>query len=386
MFKRTTAISKLLKLKKFIKGVQGGSSAGKTFGIIPIEIDYAIKHPLTETSIVAESVPHLKRGAIKDFKKIMQETNRWNPDRWNATDFKYTFTNGSYIEFFSADVESKLRGARRDRLYMNEANNMSLYAYNELVARTKISVFLDWNPTNAFWFHSELMNDSDVDFIVLNYLDNEAAPESAVAFIEKAKEKGKTSSYWDNWYRVYGLGEVGSVQGTIFTNWKQCKEIPKEATLKGIGIDFGYTNDPTAIIALYYMDGRYYFDELAYQREMSNRDIANVVKPYNTLTVCDSAEPKSIAELRTYGIKAVPCEKGKDSVVHGIQAIQQLDEFYVTEQSTNLIKEERGYVWMTDKNGTALNEPIGINNHAMDAKRYVYTMTTKRNYGKYDIR
>ena len=138
MFKRTTAINKLLKLNKFIKGVQGGSSAGKTYGIIPIEIDYAIKHAGTEISIVSESIPHLKRGAMKDFIKIMQYTNRWNDTRWNATDFKYKFSNGSYIEFFSADSDSKLRGARRDRLYINECNNISFHAYTELAMRTKV--------------------------------------------------------------------------------------------------------------------------------------------------------------------------------------------------------------------------------------------------------
>ena len=146
MFIRTTAINKLLKLKKFIKGIQGGSSAGKTYGIIPIEIDYAIKNKGTETSIVSESIPHLKRGSIRDFKKIMMSTNRWIDSHWNATDFKYTFTNGSFIEFFSADNSSKLRGARRDRLYINECNNIDFNSFTELAMRTKDSIFLDWNP------------------------------------------------------------------------------------------------------------------------------------------------------------------------------------------------------------------------------------------------
>ena len=386
MLKQTTAQEKIAKLLTRVRVVRGGTSASKTFSIIPMLIQYAIREPKAEISVVAETIPHLRRGAMRDFLKVMDLVGMYQDDKFNKSTLTYTFTNQSYIEFFSADSPNKLRGARRDVLFINECNNVSWESYYQLAIRTRKFIYLDYNPVTTFWVDNELLGDRDVSMTVLTYKDNEALDESIVREIEKAKEKALTSTYWANWWRVYGLGEVGSVQGTIFTNWKQCKEIPKEATLKGIGIDFGYTNDPTAIIALYYMDGRYYFDELAYQREMSNKDIANVVKPYNTLTVCDSAEPKSIAELRTYGIKAVPCEKGKDSVVHGIQAIQQLDEFYVTEQSTNLIKEERGYVWMTDKNGTALNEPIGINNHAMDAKRYVYTMTTKRNYGKYDIR
>jgi phage terminase large subunit len=163
-FIRTTAVNKVRELKRFVKGVQGGSSASKTYSILAVEIDHCTKNPYTETSVVAESIPHLKRGAMRDFMKIMTVTGRFNAARWNATDFRYKFANGSYIEFFSADDDSKLRGARRDRLYMNEANNLSFHAYTELAARTKQSVILDWNPVNEFWFHSELMQDEDVDF------------------------------------------------------------------------------------------------------------------------------------------------------------------------------------------------------------------------------
>jgi phage terminase large subunit len=387
MFVRTTSINKLLKLDKFIKGVQGGSSAGKTFGIIPIEIDYATKHPNTEISIVAESIPHLKRGAIKDFKKIMMSTGRWFENRWNATDFKYTFANGSYIEFFSADIDSKLRGARRDRLYINECNNVSFHAYTELAMRTKQSVFLDWNPTREFWFHAELMNDTNVDYITLTYKDNEAAPKTAIDFIERAKEKAKTSDYWDNWYRVYGLGEIGQVQGTIFTNWHQIDNVPQEAKYIGIGLDFGYSNDPTAIVMVYKWNNEFILDEIAYQKELSNKAIADILKPYGGLVVCDSAEPKSIADLRSYGINATPCVKGKDSIINGIQKIQALERIHITKRSTNLIKEFRGYVWKTDRNGTALNEPIDFLNHGVDAIRYILShVIVSPNYGKYHLR
>jgi phage terminase large subunit len=387
MFVRTTSINKLLKLDKFIKGVQGGSSAGKTFGIIPIEIDYATKHPNTEISIVAESIPHLKRGAIKDFKKIMMSTGRWFENRWNATDFKYTFANGSYIEFFSADIDSKLRGARRDRLYINECNNVSFHAYTELAMRTKQSVFLDWNPTREFWFHAELMNDTNVDYITLTYKDNEAAPKTAIDFIERAKEKAKTSDYWDNWYRVYGLGEIGQVQGTIFTNWHQIDNVPQEAKYIGIGCDFGYSNDPTAIVMVYKWNNEFILDEIAYQKELSNKAIADILKPYGGLVVCDSAEPKSIADLRSYGINATPCVKGKDSIINGIQKIQALERIHITKRSTNLIKEFRGYVWKTDRNGTILNEPIDFQNHLCDSVRYILShVIVSPNYGKYHLR
>jgi phage terminase large subunit len=381
MFKYTTAIKKIRALKKFIKGIQGGTSAGKTFGIIPIEIDYCAKNPLTETSIVAESVPHLKRGAMKDFKKIMKETNRWVDSRWNATDFKYTFANGSYIEFFSADNDSKLRGARRDRLYMNEANNMTFHAYTELASRTKISVTLDWNPTSNFWFHEELLNDSDVDFLIINYEDNEACPESALNFILKAKEKSLTSDFWRNWYNVYGLGLIGNLQGVVFDNWKQVDRIPEYAKLKGYGMDFGFTNDPTTLIAIYEFEGIDYWDEIIYQTQLTNSELSKLMKSKSVSQlvniVSDSAEPKSIKDLKNMGwSKLLGAEKGKDSINNGINYIQE-KEIRVTSHSLNLIKELRSYVWQKDSSGKATNKPIDAFNHCIDAIRYYYTIEKK---------
>ena len=385
MFIRTTAINKLLKLNKFIKGVQGGSSAGKTFGIIPIEIDYAIKNPKTEISIVSESIPHLKRGAMRDFKKIMQETNRWIDSNWNASDFRYTFSNKSFIEFFSADNSSKLRGARRDRLYINECNNIDFNSFTELAMRTKQSIFLDWNPSNIFWFHNEIMKDENVDFIILNYKDNEAAPQSAIDFIEKAKAKGKTSDYWNNWFKVYGLGEIGMLEGVIFSNWKTIDTLPKDAKLIGIGLDFGYTNDPTAIIEIYNYNGTRILNELKYQTGMLNSDIAKEL-PKHVPVYADSSEPKSIEEIKRYGITIKGVTKGKDSINYGIDVMQR-QEYLVTSNSVNLIKELRAYCWDTDKAGTRLNKPIDTNNHAIDALRYheMETLGLNSNYGKYHI-
>lgn len=385
MFIRTTAINKLLKLKKFVKGIQGGSSAGKTFGIIPIEIDYAIKNPKTEISIVAESIPHLKRGAIRDFKKIMKETNRWNDNNWNASDFKYTFTNESFIEFFSADNSAKLRGARRDRLYINECNNIDFNSYTELAMRTKQSIFLDWNPSTEFWFHTEIINDDNVDFIILTYLDNEAAPESAIDFILKAKEKAKTSNYWQNWFQVYGLGQIGNLEGVIFSNWKQIDTIPKEARLIGCGLDFGYSVDPTAIVQVYQYNNQHILHEVCYRTGMINSDIAKIL-PKNVPIYADSAEPKSIEEIRRFGVPIKPVTKGKDSINFGIQ-IMQGQEYLVTKDSTNLIKELRGYCWDKGKDGKTLPIPIGTD-HIIDAVRYheMETMGLRKAYGNYDIR
>ena len=386
MFQRTTAINKILNLNKFVKGIQGGTSAGKTYGVLPVEIDYCIKNPMTETSVVAESVPHLKRGALKDFKKIMKDTNRWDERRWLRTDSKYTFSNGSYMEFFGADDHSKQRGARRDRLYMNEANNMTFQTYTELASRTKQSVTLDWNPTNSFWFHEHLINDSDVDFIILTYKDNEACPESAINFINKAKEKAKTSSYWDNWYKVYGLGQLGNLEGVIFTNWNQIDTIPLNARLLGAGMDFGYTNDPTTLIAAYKYNDMLIFDEVIYQKGLMNNDIYKLSKDVRCMIYADSAEPKSINELRRYGLNIKGVDKGRDSVNFGISLLHQND-FYVTSRSSNLIKELRNYSWDTDREGNTLNKPIDAFNHAIDAIRYfaMMTMSNKLNHVKITI-
>ena len=380
MFIRTTVINKISKLTKFVKGIQGGTSAGKTFGIIPLLINKASKKPLLEISIVAESIPHLKRGAMKDFKKIMVQTNRWFDERWNATDFKYTFANGSIIEFFSADNDAKLRGARRDGLYMNECNNMTFHAYTELASRTKEFVYLDWNPTNEFWFHKELLNDDDVDFLIVNYLDNEACPESALNFILKAKEKSKKSKFWENWYNVYGLGQIGNLEGVIFSDWKQIDKIPLDAKLIGRGMDFGYTNDPTTLTDIYFYNNEYIFDERIYRTGLTNPDIWREFKSLNMdnliYTIADSAEPKSIQELSHLGMKIQGATKGADSIMFGVQKMQEVN-FSVTSNSLNLIKELRSYTWATDKEGNKLNKPIDNHNHAIDGIRYFFNSKPK---------
>jgi phage terminase large subunit len=194
MLIRTTAISKIAKLDKRIKIIQGGTSAGKTFGVIPLLIDIATKHKNTEISIVAESIPHLRRGALKDFVKIMRWSNRFFESSFNKSLLRYDFKNGSYIEFFSADDSSKLRGARRDILYINECNNVTFESYNELAIRTKKRIYLDFNPANEFWVHTELKDEPDTDFLILTYKDNEALDERIVTEIEKNRLKATTSS------------------------------------------------------------------------------------------------------------------------------------------------------------------------------------------------
>jgi phage terminase large subunit len=382
MLKKTTAQIKIKKLRKRVRIVQGGTSSSKTFTILPILIQYAIQTPKSEISIVAESVPHLKRGALRDFIKIMDWTNNYNPNNFNQSSLTYKFTNGSYIEFFSADQPDKLRGARRDVLFINECNNIPFEAYQQLAIRTKKFIYLDYNPTQNFWVHTELIGEEDSDFIILTYKDNEALDPAIVKEIEKAKVKAETSSYWNNWWRVYGLGEIGSLEGVIFSNWQQIDMIPEDARYIGNGLDFGYSNDPTACVDFYEWNGQIIWDERIYQKGLLNGQIGEMLKDSNILTVADSAEPKSIAEIRMYGVNIIPAQKGKDSITYGINLIQERD-FLVTKQSLNLIKELRGYIWKTDKAGKSLNVPIDNFNHAIDAARYFYLHKFKPNAGNY---
>ena len=386
MFQKTTAIRKILNLKKRVKIIQGGTSAGKTFGIIPVLIDKAAKVEGLEISIVAETIPHLRRGALRDFLKIMKFTGRYFEERFNRSLLRYEFANGSVIEFFSADDSSKLRGARRDILYINECNNITFDAYNELAIRTRKEVYLDFNPANEFWVHTELKDESDSDFLILTYKDNEALDQSIIDQIEKNREKAKTSTYWANWWKVYGEGQLGMLEGVVFSNWKQIDTIPKEAKLLGIGLDFGYTNDPTAIIEIYNYNGQRIVNELAYQTGLLNSDIAKLL-PKNVVVYADSSEPKSIDEIKRHGITIKGVTKGKDSINYGIDVIQR-NEYLITSNSSNLIKELRSYIWDTDKQGKRLNKPIDFNNHAIDAFRYheMETLGLGSYYGSYAVR
>lgn len=371
MFKRTTAINKIRALKKRVKVIQGGTSAGKTFGIIPILIDRCCKEPGLEVSVVSESVPHLKRGALKDFLKIMKSTGRYVEDRYNKTDRIYRFSNGSFIEFFSPE---SILGARRNVLYINECNRGITFSdYHQLAIRTSHDIYLDYNPANEFWVQTELMKDDDVDFIILTYKDNEALPESIVIDIERAREKAKTSKYWENWWKVYGLGQMGTVEGVIFGEFKHCQEFPKDCKWVVYGIDFGYTNDPTTIVKVGLKDGELYLEQLLYQTGLTNTDLNLKMKELGIgrgEIVADSAEPKTIEELRRMGWNIRGAVKGKDSVINGIDLIKRYPVNIIS-NSLELIKEWRGYMWKFD---TALNkyvnEPVDELNHCIDAVRY----------------
>ena len=384
---RTIALDKLQKLDSRVKIVRGGTSAGKTICILLILIDYAIRNKGREISVVSESIPHLRRGAFKDFLGLLKGMNRYKDVQLNKSTLKYTFTNGSYIEFFSTDQPDKLRGARRTDLYINECNNVPFDAYQQLVVRTSGNIWLDYNPSSLFWVDKELIGKPETDFITLTYKDNDSLPKSIVKEIEKARDKSKTSTYWKNWWRVYGLGEIGNLEGACIPDWKEIDKIPNEARLLGHGMDFGYSVDPTTLISLYKWNEAYIFDEVLYKKGMLNSDISRFLdqRQITENITADSAEPKSIAELQGYGHKITGVSKGRDSVVYGLNLINQ-NEIYVTSNSKNLKRELQGYVWATDKEGNQLQKPTGSHPDCIDAARYILMDTLENpNKGQYFI-
>lgn len=368
MFQETTALRRIIALTKKIRAIQGGTSASKTISILL----YLIARAQTDTSptltsIVSESIPHLKRGAMRDFKKIMQEHKYWKDSHWSATDSIYTFETGSQIEFFSTDNGDKLRGGRRDRCFMNEANNCTLDAFDQLEVRTKEFIILDWNPTVEFWFYSEILpNRTDVEHIILTYKDNEALSPEIISSIEARKSRTQ-------WWKVYGEGQLGEVEGRIYTGWNEIDSIPHEARLERIGLDFGYSTDPTAIVAVYRYNNGFILDEIAFLKGLSNKRIADLLLALErqALVIADSAEPKSIDEIAGYGITIAPATKGPDSVRQGIQVVQD-QRISFTKRSHNLAKEYRNYLWRKDRDGKTLspNVPESGFDHLNDALRY----------------
>jgi phage terminase large subunit len=388
-FKYTTAISRIRRMTARKKVIQGGTSAGKTLAILAVLIDIAAKNK-TEISVVSESIPHLRRGAIKDFAKVMQWTGRWVADRWNKTLLTYHFANGSIIEFFSADSEARLRGARRQVVYINEANNIDFESYYQLAIRTSEAIYIDFNPTHEFWAHTEVLPEQDAELVILTYNDNEALPDTIKRDIELNRTKAETSAYWANWWKVYGLGQVGTLQGAIYEDFEVVEGIDvSRAKFVALGLDWGFSNDPTALVAIYRQGDCLLIQELLYSTGLTNQDIADKLRSLGITRaweiVADSAEPKSIEEIYRLGFNIKPAEKGPDSVRNGIDILKRY-KLQVTKDSTNLIKELRSYTWATDKEGKNTGVPIDSFNHACDAMRYVALNKLRvSNSGKYVV-
>lgn len=370
MFQRTTGINKILALSKRKKVIQGGTSASKTYGILSVLIDKCCKKPNLEVSVVSESIPHLKRGALKDFLKIMRWTGRFIEDHYNISDRKYTFANGSYMEFFSPE---SILGSRRNILYINEAPNISYSDYHQLSVRTSDEEFIDFNPSKEFWVQTELIGDENVDFLKLTYLDNEARPPNVDEDMRQAQLKALTSKYWENWWKVYGLGELGTVEGVIFGEFKPCLTFPLDCKWVCYGMDFGYTNDPTTLIKVGFKEGQLYLEQLIYQTGMLGVDIHNKLselKIGRAEIFADNSDPRLIEELRRKGWNIRG--EAKKGIALGIDLIKRQSVNIVTD-SIELINEWRGYSWKFDKalNRYTNDEAEDDLNHCCDPVRYV---------------
>jgi phage terminase large subunit len=317
-------------------------------------------------SVVSESMPHLKKGCIRDFREILQKDRKWSAKNWNATDKIYK-VNNSIIEFFSADNPAKVHGPSRNILYINECINIEYEVFRQLAIRTTETIFLDCNPCFEFWLDEKVLSNSDATLIHSTYRDNEYLTAAQVKEIESNRND-------KDWWQVYGEGLTGSLKGAIITNWDIVKRMPETYKNRWIGIDFGFTNDPTAIVDMRLHNGELWIDELLYDKGYDNMMIAGVLDAYNIPrdlpVIADSAEPKSISEIRAKGWRIEPAQKGKDSIVSGISILNRYRK-HITQRSVNIINEYRNYRWQTDINGEPTNRPIDRYNHSVDAQRYV---------------
>ena len=368
----TSALEIIRAMNKRIRIVQGGTSAGKTIAILLDELNESILQPNILTSVVTDTMPNLRRGAIRDFLKICHETNVISSADWNKSTSTMTLPNGSIIEFFSTDMAGAL-GARRDRLFVNEANRISWETFSQLETRTKQKVTIDFNPVNEFWAHTQLLQDKEfakvVDFAKLTYLHNESLDRAVVEAIERRRGDGT-----NNWWRVYGLGEIGSLEGNIYSGWTPmaAEEIRKAGKLIRYGLDFGFSNDETAMVAVYQMeDGQLGLVEEIYRVGMLPSQYASALAEAGVdptvLIVADGARPEIIAEIRGAGYRIISADKSAGSVRRGIDRVKESSIIYA---GKDLEREFLTYAWRKTKSGVITAEPQDGNDHLMDALRY----------------
>lgn len=363
---------------------QGGTRSGKTMSILTglVELCYRNPNAGIKIGIFRKTFPALRASCMADFFEILHREGIYNEAHHNRRLNEYALY-GNLVQFSSIDMSQKVRGAKRDVLFVNEANEITLEDFRQLILRTTNRVILDYNPSDEFhWIYDEVIPRDDAEFFQTTYLDNPFLEPELIEEIERLKDVD------ENYWRVFGLGERGVSQATIFTHWKEVDALPSGYRLMNVGIDFGYTNDPTAIIKVYTDGHGFAVEEIAYATKLTNYDIAGVLKDndiHRELCVADSAEPKSIDEIFGYGVNIQPARKGPDSVRAGIQFMQSRP-LLVLSSSLNLIKELRNYKWMEDKNGRTINKPLDTFNHAIDASRYAIMFNqTNPNFGKYAI-
>ena len=383
---RTTSLNKIeqtLYQPTFYKVIQGGMSAGKTFAILTLLVGYCESYPDSLVTVVGLSYPHLAAGTIRDFTKIMKETNRWDDNKWSSTAHIYKFANSSTLEFLSIDRMSA-RGPRRDVLFVNEANGITYEVFEQLAGRTRDFAIIDYNPSSKFWAHERLVEGlpNDTTFLIVTYLDNEALSSRERANIET--KKPKPGEELSNWWTVYGLGQIGSLEGNIYSGWVESttEEISAIGRLVRYGLDFGFSNDESAMVALYEMpDGKLGVVEKLYQKGLLGSQYAVNFEKHgvqgDTLIVADSARPEIIAEIREAGYRIVGADKNKGSVLRGIDRVQRRQIVYA---GKNLKREYLSYAWRTKRSGEILDEPQDGNDHLMDALRYAVDDLSKKRF------
>lgn len=372
----TTGLKKLKPLfvdsKRYLVA-QGGMRAAKTYSMLMLIISWCQTNADKVATVASMSYPHLSRGAIRDFQTIMKAADIWEPERWNQSSKIYTFGNGTILEFISVDNMSA-HGPARDLLFVNEANDMDFQTFQNLAFRTTGKVIIDYNPTHEFWAHQLVKDENDnADFIILTYKDNEALAPSIRKAIESRRPKpGEEPS---NWWTVYGLGQIGSLEGNVYSGWTPISEVPSDYVLRRYGIDFGFSNDPTAIVGVYENEnGDIILDEKLCKTKVLTPQLVSIIKELpDGLYVCDNARPEIIAELQANGIRAIPCNKTSGEKLNGkrynIELVQRRQIKY-TSRSKELEREYLSYAWRKKKTGEYIDEPQDGNDHIMDAIAY----------------
>ena len=357
---------------------EGGTRSGKTY--TTNQVLYSIAAQAQKPviiSTVSETMPHLKRGAMRDFFSFLTQHNLYIPADHNKTDNVYRI-NKSMIEFFSADSPDKVHGPERDYLFVNELQNIPYEIFFHLAQRTRIRVFADWNPTHELFVHTKILHDDqykdDFTYIHSTIYDNPFVSE------EIKKDVMRRANVDDRYRTVYLEGKIGVREGLVFDAWQQVDTLPEGGKVRH-GLDFGYSNDPTALVRVVETDDAWYVDELVYQAGMLSREMADkltaVTKKNYDVIMADSADPRLIDELRLYGHNIKPAIKGQDSINAGIDKIKT-KRLMVTKRSINLIRELRNYTWETNKDGQPTNKPVDAFNHAIDAVRYAISTQVKR--------
>ena len=351
-----------------IRGVasKGGTRSGKTWATLQmLHLLCANAEKPLIVSCVAATLPMVKRGMQRDFKQMLATEGVWDENAFNKSEGCYTYPNGCMIEFFGVDNASKVHGPARDILFVNEAQGIPREIFRQLDIRTRKKVIIDFNPVRKFWGETEFVGDRYVT-IHSTYKDNPYLTKEQVGAIEKNKHDA-------NWWRIYGEGETGGVEGNVYPNYEVIDELPETYTGRCLGLDFGFVNDPTAVVDIRFEGWDLYIDLLCYETGLLNSAIADYLTSQGlnrVVTVCDSAEQKSIVELQQRRIKAIPCVKGRGSISAGIAQVSQF-KLHVTKRSVKMLDELDNYKWIKDEaTDTYTNEPIDAWNHSLDALRY----------------